>query len=539
MNVARMAVWLPVALALVGFTVKVWSALHDTGFVFDDAFMFSRYAHNLLHHGFYGWNTADGPVYGCTSILYTLWVTLIQAPGLFSPGQVVVLASASSSLLAVWLFWRIYQHIIPATFPHRDWVGLLLLVAVAGNKLWMYHAVSGMDTMLAIAMNAALVLVILQWETAVHSWKSIFQILFVAWAAFATRPDSGVYITLFPMLYAWLVMRLGWQRLLVLGGGLALMLLLDTVGKYAYFGDPLPLPYYVKSSGFYEGYAGVFMWNPWRFAETFALLIFPWLACVAVGVRRGNWREMLAFGLPLVLTMGYLFGVVQIMGYEGRFFLPGMALVLGLALLLLRAAHQARDWQQPGRFLPGAALLLGVVIGWQYAADRLAEGYEARMLALHAQGSSPVFLEDSLPLHIAKYCEAEAIVITDALPDSLWMAATEHGYLAAMLPDRNIIDMTGLHNKKVAYHGDPVQQLMACTPALISMPHHHYVHMRRTLLGHPRFAETYVYLPNLIFGFAVRRDQPALIQQLQKLDSLSAVERCKHWQHIRGASSGC
>src|ERR1043166_3009783 len=80
--------------------------------VWDDAYMFARYADNLLAHGRIAWNPGGEPMYGLTSPLFLMVVTPLRTlfPG--DPMRVVLL----SSLLCggVWLgllFWLISRSI--------------------------------------------------------------------------------------------------------------------------------------------------------------------------------------------------------------------------------------------------------------------------------------------------------------------------------------------------------------------------------------------------------------------------------------------
>ena len=57
------------------FVLLASSASQRTFVVFDDAYMFLRYADNFISSGEFSWNQSDGPAYGCTSAMQLFWAT--------------------------------------------------------------------------------------------------------------------------------------------------------------------------------------------------------------------------------------------------------------------------------------------------------------------------------------------------------------------------------------------------------------------------------------------------------------------------------
>ena len=64
----RAMFWLALFLCFVRIFTEVLSS--STSLVYDDAFMFARYAHNVIVHNAITWNPGQPPVYGLTSPAY-------------------------------------------------------------------------------------------------------------------------------------------------------------------------------------------------------------------------------------------------------------------------------------------------------------------------------------------------------------------------------------------------------------------------------------------------------------------------------------
>ena len=91
-------------------------------------------------------------------------------------------------------------------------------------------------------------------------------------------------------------------------------------------------------------------------------------------------------------------------------------------------------------------------------------------------------------------------------PDST-IAATEHGYLGAAVPDLRIVDLTGLHERRLARKQLPVAELLAREqPDFIWMPpssyHELYVKTRQFVATNScyQFDEEF-----LLLGFAQKK----------------------------------
>jgi hypothetical protein len=174
-----------------------------------------------------------------------------------------------------------------------------------------------------------------------------------------------------------------------------------------------------------------------------------------------------------------------------------------------------------------AALLLSVLLVAQYSADHLREAWQTAAMQRHAPGLSSFFKEDLYPLALIKLGENTVIQALSLLPDSASVAATEHGYLAALLPELRIMDMTGLHDVPIAHGENPAAAVLRTQPAVIMMPHYHYVSMNEKLLNVLQQSGQYEIFPNILFGIAVDKKFPVTFKILHKTDSVCCAERAK------------
>ena len=102
-RLARGALWLTLASSLLLIGLKALS-LFEIGVLWDDAYIFQRYAHNLLTEHRLSWNPGGDPTFGLTSIAFLL----IAAPAQLVAGGNWALGAALASGLSggafvVWL----------------------------------------------------------------------------------------------------------------------------------------------------------------------------------------------------------------------------------------------------------------------------------------------------------------------------------------------------------------------------------------------------------------------------------------------------
>jgi hypothetical protein len=109
--------------------------------------------------------------------------------------------------------------------------------------------------------------------------------------------------------------------------------------------------------------------------------------------------------------------------------------------------------------------------------------------------------------------------ILDELQGDESFAATEHGFLSAVYPDLEIVDLTGLHNPQLAKAGFDPSIVFEAKPTVVWLPDVHYTGMRKKLLDAEAFKRDYEFYPGLFdYGLAIRRDAPRFAKIAQLME---------------------
>jgi hypothetical protein len=473
--------------------------------VFDDAYMFLRYADNIIAGHGYTWNAGDPPTYGCTSIAFTYAVSV--ARWLFPSAHETALATGLGSFLGL---VAVASTGLLLRSQRRGWVTGALFLLFAWNPKTVYHSLTGMETMLSFSSLCLLAWASLRWASrGGAAWAAVPAL--AGYSAFLVRPDNGIYSALLPLLCVFLLgpkdRRRPWREGLSFCGIFGLLLLLDGLVKTHFFGHPLPLPHFAKGPSFNDGYQGMYLWNPVLYLWHFLLVFSPAFAWIALAPKRSDLCRIAAFGLPVLLTFAYYFTVIQIMGGSARYYFPTSALVLALGagldgrpLDLLK--HR---WKRMAALAVAACLLLA-------ARGPLASAY----LRSHSSPDQLLGVEGApdaeSPLRLKWRDSMDGMVrIVRTLPPGTVMAASEHGELAAARSDIAILDTLGLHDPETAMEGFSAARLTARRPGLIWLPHFHYSPAVRQLLEDPVFRRDYIYVPDAYrYGVAVHRSEEKL-----------------------------
>jgi len=100
-----------------------------------------------------------------------------------------------------------------------------------------------------------------------------------------------------------------------------------------------------------------------------------------------------------------------------------------------------------------------------------------------------------------------ALLLTEPLPRGATVAATEVGYMGAMAPRVNVIDLAGLNDSEIALHGFDAEAFLARKPDLIWMPHKDYTYQRGLLFTTPSLLRDYTVIDGAAtYGVAIRKD---------------------------------
>ncbi len=493
---------------------------------FDDSYMYCRYASNFLSgHGF-SWNAQDGPSFGATSPAYLVLVTTLKR--LFHPENPVLLSAASFSAgLAGLLILACTGYLVGG--GARRLAFLLVIPLILISSSFRFHSFTGMETTLSFASNALLILSVLLYGRKPGA-VSFAAVLLCSVFTFTVRPDNGVYALVFPALFLLAGGRIKAGKALFLAGLFAAsvgMLLLVYSGL---FGTPLPVPFYTKSGGYFQGYAGAANWNAAGYILTFLRDTSPFTAVVILFAGRKRAPELLAVLAPLVITFIYFSSTVQIMGWFARYYFPSIPFVVLSALIVLEEAMSNRTRLSGGYLAKRAVVLLLVFLPvfnvrvrtritefWRKAGPDTAShtpDTDFRTLSGRLPESEPWW--DSIR-HMAS--------LVGELPEGVTVAATEHGYLASENMHAVILDMAGLHDIDLARSGFSSERILNRQPDLVWLPHTDYTWFRKSLLDDPVFQADYDYYPGVLnYGVAIRRESPLHDQVLSALESTGAFQ---------------
>jgi hypothetical protein len=289
-----------------------------------------------------------------------------------------------------------------------------------------------------------------------------------------------------------------------------------------YFHTALPLSFYMKSQHGYEGYGK--SWHPEILMLSFLGGCQVYLIALLLLGRRANWRMVACCVTPALVTFAYLLTVMQIMGFNARYYVPYFAFFIVPALLVVDrwlAAGMRVEERWPKRM----RVVLAVMVVLFFVGMR-----SQRVLAA-VRGMEPArYVYDPVRLDVAARTplpetkwvltmEDVSDLLVEPLPKGATIAASEVGYLGIRAPQVNIIDLAGLNDNQIALHGFDMSALLARRPDIIWMPHEDYSYQRGQMLSDPELLEQYdVYSGAANYGLAIRKDSPfrrQIDQQMQ------------------------
>ena len=522
------------ALAVVAVILERLRALLRAGPTdFDDAYMYLRYAHNALAGQWLAWNPGEEPVYGVTSLLHFLLVTVIS--GLL-PGHhaaVLQIASGAAALALLAALVTLCGHFcrdVRLCGQYLLW-GALLLPLLCYREVFFFHAHTGMDTMLAALANTAVVYASLRLAEKPSSARALVA-AGAGLLAIEARPDNVIIAALCPLLALWLLAPAPRLRpLLLWAGTLGGLLLLDLTLKGHLLGTPLPLAFYAKQPWYYRGFVGEFTWNPFLFLEVSLATVSPFLVAVVLFSRRASVRLLLVLLIPAMVTFAALFYVNQIMGHLGRFFFPS------LPLLVVAGALAADRWLQELPLAPESAPLVArsllfrlacallALVGGARALEAAGRAYESRAQTQVLASLDGYRISAAAPLPDLDSWQAshEIARLAAASPPGTTFAMSEHGLVGAYAPRATIIDVLGLHDPIFARSSFSAAELWRRQPDVIWMPHPDHTQMLRDILDSDELWQHYVFYPDAFtYGVALRQDGPH--------SAILADLFAKHWQ---------
>ncbi len=514
-----------VALALFCSLYYAWTAFRPiVPTQFDDAYMFTRYAkHYLSGHGF-SWNISDGPSYGCSSPLHLLLITALRSSSSLDDGVLLTATSIVVGLLSWVALIALGFLALDDGEARRSWLPLLVIPRLATSDLYLFHSTSGMETTLSMLMNTLLICAVI-WCCKKPSTARVAMCVAASALSFLTRPDNGIYCLLFPPLFLLASDRSQTKRAAMYLGAFLAFLCLDAGLMKMLFGDAIPLSFHAKHSGFYLGYLGAHNWNPIRFIFEFLEDTLPALLLFAAICSRREWRKYAAIFVPVVLTIGYFFTVNQIMGSSARYYYPSFPYVVLAAWLAVSAWEGRSAAPAPVRSIAARAVL-GICL------LLLLTNHEQRKAAIEYYQHHWIKPSEMYTPHLTYVAKAghtpsragfwhgmnDFVGLVRKMPPNIVLAASEYGFIGAQLPDNDILDLVGLHDRRFARQGFSAGYLFSRQPDLILLPPADYSYTFSQIVDSPEFVQDYEYYPGLyVYGIALRKSSPRFVEMQKAL----------------------
>ncbi len=508
--------WL-VLLACCGIIVLEICNQFFRGDIWDDSFMFIRYADNVLAHGKLSWNPGGEPTYGLTSPLFLGIVVPLRALFAHNPVATALLSSLICGVLFLILMVMLLRYVDAEPAAKRSLLLIIAFSLVVGNSInpLAAHFTSGMDTAFALAFLAAYIF-ISKWHERSASGASIALMGVWGGLAFSARPDLLLYSFVVPAsIIVFASDRKAKRNALivicvtaVVAGGQAWL-------ASGYFNSPLPLSFYAKGSKLY----GDFIYKKYSDTPVNELLTYVnsyWYLFLIIGANffiyfKGWRRETSATDKGLIVATGlfilyYLFFVLQIMHYNQRFYFPTLAALMFLAFQGgARIIKKLPEWKSANFSKPVVLLATFFLLGFLLP----------RYLQVSRDIRTSLVTGDYTRFNIMEnywhryrdtwFCLDDFSL----LPDDLVIATTEVGLPAAINPKKTIVDLTGLNETRFARGGFSADFLFEkYRPDLVYMPHPDYRETVKRLRENPYFASHYEYFPlaGKLSDVAIRRE---------------------------------
>jgi hypothetical protein len=486
------------------------AAALDTNRIDDDAFMFVRYARNVVSTGHLAWNPGGPATYGVTSIAYTGLVLIVNTLLHADPAVVLVVSTLLCGTAFVVLLLCLAHRAGDAPAA-RAWG---VAIAAAGLA-WpaqdvAAHFVSGMDTALAVLYSTYFIWTARAFERQ-PSRRNALLFGATGGAALWVRPELLAFGLGVPVLVALLAKDPERTRPARLAALTAVAVAAALAGiAWLAFGSPVPLATYGKVLHGYgpdmrSVYAGFAAHQFALYARDFAPFAALALANLVLRLRAPGARSAaldiaLTGGIVVVLTFHCVF-VLPIMGDHQRFeylTLPALAFLAVRGLHAIAAVTAEGAWRRTLGIVAVAGLAVCTVPAVRSVAN-LAHAPRLQNFGVleHYRADWPSRMWARLD-RVAQ------------LPDDIVIATTEVGYPGVLNPRKTIIDLAGLNDTEFATHGFSADRLFARShPDLFYLTTRHYAEIRGGLFGNRQFATGYELLqPPGGLVIALRRASP-------------------------------
>ena len=504
-------------------TIAIATAAQLSAFhIQDDAYMYARYADNLLHDGQVVWNHGGSPAYGASSLLYLVPVAILRAMLPDSPALALALGSllcgGAALVSIVVLAWRASEAGTKAHLP----IALLVILPIAGaGEFFATHMGNGMDTCEAIL---ALAILLLAWTGYQRSpTRGRVWILGVCGGlVYLARPELALFALIVPFVVALLSRGEDRKRAAEVFAISALMIGAELGLAYAYFGEPLPLSFYMKSSwrhAYGESFRARYVGVGFEHLRNFLTSYWIWFALIGAGVvfefrsfaRNGGALRVAVLAATVADFTYHTFFVTQIVGYAQRFYyptLPALVMLAAWSAVAISKPFVAYFTERPLPYSRPVQLMLALV-ACKLMVPPLVSAVR-RAVDDEAGGKLATFdIHRRVETQSARFWYALERI--SALPDEIVIATTEVGHPAALNPRKMIVDIAGLNEPEFALAGFSADRLFGVIkPDVVYMPHPDYAPIVAQMRAYPTFAAEYREFTaeelDAYMGIAVRRN---------------------------------
>jgi hypothetical protein len=520
----------------------------------DDAYMVCRYARNWLEGGGFSWNIETGPSFGITSPFYLFIITAIIGLTGANDEQALSIGCFGFGLLSILTLCSVGFYILGFRIKRDPYVPLLLVPFLCVNKQFQSYLTRGMETSASIFLLALYTLAIAM-VLKKQSYPRLCFTILTGYLSIMTRPDTALYVVLSAPLIFLFSKEFDKKKI---GIYLTALLLLGIISLGCFkwlFGSFLPLPFYAKSLGYYEGYTGYALWNTHEYIVQFLRLSLPLVLITIAGLNKENLRITIPIYLTLLITFVYYEGIVQIMGANARYYAPTLAMVsLGawyctktilklptqaegnnqamtlkvtvkiilICFILMLTAPENRNYQSMGGAKspsrPPTWNLSETFIEW---GRRKLEAKEIAYVPNVTLVKKPGIKAPTLGHRVSI---PEIVKILQALPKEIVVAASEYGTIGAKNIDKKVLDFVGLHDQDLKGESNIINAILKQEPDLIWMPHTHYTSLHGKVLENEKFQQDYEYYHGVYdYGIAIRRNSPFYKDIYREVDN--------NWRH--------
>lgn len=502
-----------IVLYLIVFLLSLLSKFTLTS-IFDDAYMFIRYADNLIKSGSIAWNQSGETTYGPSSLLFLIVITFFRFLLPNNPSLTVVLSSFSCGFIFLFLLALLF-HFIKSKENTRYPLFIFLAVSLFTHHADYYltqHFLTGMDTTFILSFITFYIILNKSYELSPSRLKVV---LIGLWGglAFSARPDLLIYSVCIPVATG----LFATESLAKKKSATILVITLTVVATQIFLAkiflnSPLPLSFYAKGMKKYgENIYQVYHNAPRQFLteyiKSYSLLFFIIGLDISTNPLQ-YWKKSTSLEkgslFATVIFIGYyLFFVLQVMGFLQRFYYPTLPFIIFMAsqsfvrvsekINLFIINLKAKLPQiEPSRYRHFLLIFISLILS--IPAISAIKSLSDPILQTRWLDSVNIFkiynrcndFDDKVWFGLKEF---------STLPNNLVIATTEVGCPGAMNPKKTIVDMAGLNETSISHNGFSTEIFFEkYQPDIIYMPHPDYTRMTKKLKNNRYFLDNYEYI---------------------------------------------